>query len=77
MKTDKNYLWRLELHDETGLHWNLNDEDDPNTFGYRTVLTCTDAELPRVDLRATRTYDRLMRERGFVDYVEFYKAMNK
>ncbi len=69
-------VWRLELHDDMGLHWNLNDEDPPNTLGFRTVLTCDDNEFAEVDERATRVYERLMLEKGEVDYVEFYKAMN-
>lgn len=69
-------VWRLELHEDMGLHWNLNDEDPPNTLGFRTVLTCSDSELDEVDARASSVYERLMLENGEVDYVEFYKAMN-
>lgn len=68
--------WRLEFHDQAGLHWNLNDENPPNTFGYRTVLTCTDEELDEVDYKATTVWCELISAHGKVDYLDFYKAMN-
>ena len=68
--------WRLEFHDHAGMHWNLNDEHPPNTFGFRTVLTCTDEELDKVDDKATTVWDELIAAHGKVDYLDFYKAMN-
>lgn len=68
--------WRLEFHDQAGLHWNLNDEEPPNTFGFRTVLTCTDDEFDEVDEKATAVWDELMKAHGKVEYLDFYKAMN-
>lgn len=68
--------WRLEIHDQLGLHWNLNDEDPPNTLGFRTVLVCGDDEHDEVDLKAGMVYETLMEQCGRVDYLEFYKAMN-
>ena len=68
--------WRLEFHDEMGLHWNLNDEDPPNTFGVRTVIECGDEELDEVDERATAVGDELMKVKGKVEYLDFYQAMN-
>jgi len=68
--------WRLEFHDEAGLHWNLNDEVPANTFGFRTVLTCKDDDVEDIDEKATAVWWRLVDAHGRVDYVEFYKAMN-
>lgn len=69
-------VWRLEFHERFGLHWNLNDEDPPNTAGFRTVLTCTDDEHDNVTEKVDAIWEALMRENGRVDYYELYKAMN-
>jgi len=68
--------WRLEVHDQMGLHWNLNDEDPPNTLGFRTVLVCGDDDHDEIEAKAEEVYMWMMKEHGRVDYLEFYKAMN-
>lgn len=74
--TNGEVVWRLEFHDEEGMHWNANDEDKPNTNGYRTVITCTHQEFDAMDLKAEETYNRLLAKNGRVEYLDFYKAMN-
>lgn len=69
-------IWRLEFHDTDGLHWNANDEDKPNTHGWRTVITCTENEFDEVDQKAEDVWKSLKAAHGKVDYLEFYKAMN-
>jgi hypothetical protein len=69
-------VWRLEFHDEDGMHWNLNDEEPPNTLEFRTVVTCTEDEFDEVNDKATAVWFELIEAHGKVDYLEFYKAMN-
>ena len=69
-------VWRLMWHETDGPLWDLNDSYQHILHGERTVLFCGDKEQSALDDKAEATWDRIFKQKGRVEFEEFYKAMN-